>query len=301
MEYIQTPMMNDLYNTLDQWTLAGFTGALIVGDARLGKSVAVRNLLDKLKTSDGEAIPTFYITFAKRDKNTIRSVYFRIAQQLGFTGIKKTATADELADLLTVKFADAALVNRQRKVVLIADEAQELSIDQLSAFAELYNAQDLAGNDFSVYFIANTQRIKGLAKELLEPDNDYLRERFFYNLYNFYGIKTLKELKACLKEYDKAPCSPNSTESLVDFHCPRMRAQGFSLLDLAPTIWDVYQTDYAKPLHLQSWGMTYFQRAIMVMIKDYLSAHWNHNDKTIRDIVKNSIDASGIISSLKAV
>lgn len=298
--WIETPMMTELFDTLRRWTVAGFTGGLIVGDARLGKSWALRTLIDKLKTSEGEAIKVFYVSFAQRDKDTVRSVFFRVARQMGFNKIKKAATSDEIADLLLGAFADAAVINRQRRVVLLVDEAQELTIDQLAAFAELYNDQDFAGNQLTIYFIANTQRIKTLTKELLETENEYLRERFFYNLYKFYGIRTLDDLKKCLAQFDQLRLSPDTTELLVAFHCPRMCADGIQLADLAEPMWDVYQTEYARPMALESWGMTYFQRAIVILIQDYLSAYWHNDDRHIREMIHKSIAASGIIPSLKA-
>jgi len=298
--FIETPMVTDLFNTLKSWIRAGFTGGLIVGDARLGKSWALRSFIDKFETSDGEAIKVFYVSFAQRDKETVRSVYFQLARRMGFTDIKKTATADDLEDLISVAFADAAMINKQGYVGLIVDEAQELTLDQLSVFAELFNKQDEVNNHLMVFFIANTQRIKTLTKELLQKENEYLRERFFYNLYKFYGIRTLSELRECLDGFERLCLSTDANKSLVEFHCERMVNDHVHLVDLADSMWDVYQTEYATPLALTSWGMTYFQRAMLILVQDYIPSHWKNDDRVIRVLISKSIAASGINPTLKA-
>lgn len=80
-----------------------------------------------------------------------------------------------------------------------------------------------------------------------------------------------------------------------------MRHDGVSLADLAGPIWAVYDEHYAKPLKLQSWGMTYFQRAISILLMDYLAHYWHNDDQTIQTLVEKSISASGIVPNLRSI
>jgi hypothetical protein len=295
---IQTPMMALLRHTVTRWTHCGFTGGLIIGDARLGKSWALRSLGSELLTTENEPIPVFSISMGERDHQTLRAVFLRVAQAITQTAFGKSTTADNLQEAIFHRVAEAALGNRRRQVVLVVDEAQWLTIDQLAVFAELFNDQDQIHNRLMVIFIANQQKFQPIATLLLEPENEYLRERFFHHIHPFHGLRTLEELRHCLAFLDAYPIAPGNTRSVVEYHCAPMCQDRVSLADLAGTIWSVYDEEYAKPLQLRSWGMTYFQRAISILLMDYLSSYWCNDQEAIRDMAYKSIAASGIVPSL---
>lgn len=297
---IQTPMMAVLRHTMTSWTHCGFTGGLVIGDARLGKSWALRSLGDELLTTENEPISVFSISMGERDLPTIRAVYLRVAHCITQTTFRRATTADDLQEAIFHRVAEAALGNRRRQVVLVIDEAQWLTIHQLAVFAEVFNDQDQIHNRLMVIFIANQQKFQPIATLLLEPENEYLRERFFHHIHPFHGIRTLEELRQCLAFLDNYLIPPDNQRSIVDYHCPEMRGDGVNLADLAAEIWEVYD-EYAKPLKLLSWGMTYFQRAISIMLMDYLSHHWCNDPEVVRDMARKSIAASGIVPSLLQV
>jgi hypothetical protein len=299
--FIQTPMVRSLHNTLSRWVWCNFTGGLIVGDARLGKSWATRALGDTAMSAEGEPVRLFHIGFGPRDQSTIRAVYARVARAIGHDRITNATRADELQAYLFHAFAEAALSNQRRQVILLVDEAQELTVEQLGAFAEIFNDQDRVKNRLMVVFIANTQKFTPLAKQLLEVDNQYLRERFFHNIHHFYGIRSLAELKQCLTFFDHHWLNADNTQSIVDHYCPEMRAEGMSLADLSELCWEIYDERYAKPLQLQSWGMTYFQRAISILLMDYLAHYWRNDEATHRALIEKSIAASGIVPNLRSI
>lgn len=298
---IQTPMMALLRHTVTRWTHCGFTGGLIIGDARLGKSWALRSLGSELRTTEDEPIPVFSISIGERDHQTLRAVFLRVAQAVTQTSFRKGTTADDLQEAIFHRVAEAALGNQRRQVVLMVDEAQWLTIQQLTVFAELFNDQDQIHNRLMVMFIANQQQFQPMARLLLEAENEYLRERFFHHIHPFHGIRTLEELRQCLAFLDGYPIAPDNTQSVVQFHCPHLCQDGVALADLAGAIWTVYDENYANRLKLRSWGMTYFQRAISILIMDYFSHYWCQDQEAIREMVHKSIAASGIVPNLLQV
>ena len=301
MVFVQTPMVKSLHDTLKRWVWCGFTGGVIVGDPRLGKSWAVDALGNTMPSARGESIQIFTVSFGQRDGATIRSVYVHLARALGHTKITNSTRADDLQNFLFHKLADASLTNERRQVVIVADEVQELTVHQLSVFAEIFNDQDRAKNRLVIIFIANTQRFKSMAEQLLLEENSYLRQRFFQNIYRFYGIRTLSELRECLAFYDAYRVDPENTASIIDIHCAAMRKDGVSLADLAETIWEVFDERYAKPLKLESWGMSYFQCTMNILVMDYLAHFWRHDKETIRTLVENSIAASDLVPELTSI
>lgn len=299
--FIHTPMIQSLHDTLYRWIWGNFTGGLVVGDSRLGKSWAVRCLGDTATSAEGEPVPLIYIQFGARDKPTIRGAYTRVARALGHKKITERTGSDDLEEYVLHALAEVALTNQRRQVILLIDEAQDLTLAQLAVFAEIFNDQDQLKNRLMIVFIANTHKFKPLADRLLDDDNKYLRERFFHTIYHFYGIRTLGELKTCLTFFDHYWLDTDNTHSIVDHYCPQMRADGVSLVDLAELCWEIYDEGYAKPLQLQSWGMTYFQRAFSILLMDYLAHYWHNDEATCRTLIEKSIAASGIVPNLRSI
>lgn len=310
--FLTTPMVNALHETLFRWIFAGYTGGLVTGDARLGKSQAMLAFEENLNTlfkahqtrqqePAQETIRVFYVSFSPRDKNTIRSVFLHLALNLGWNGGRSVKTADDFKIFISEKLADAAQCNSQRRVVIIVDEAQELSLGQLSVFAELFNQQVLLRNHLVVFFVANRERFLSLAKDLQSAENRYLRERFFHNVYLFFGIQTYEELVDCLDLFEHHPIAPDLNTSVLEYYCPNMAAAGGSLKEVAEILWQEYHAGYAEPLRLSSWGMTYFTRTVTIMVRDYFPRYWSTNPDEQIQIIRHSLEASGLRPTLSSI
>ena len=223
--WIPTPMAEALKQRLEEWTQCGHTGGAIIGEARLGKTRAIKALGSQLTNRSGQPIHVFYTHYGQRDVETIRAVFAKVARALGFE--VKRQTADSLLECIVTRLAEAALANDTRQVALIVDEAQLLTISQLNAFAEIYN--DLVNLNINcvVFFIANQDQFERLGRALLHRENRYLRERFFSNLDYFYGIRSETELAKCLSGYDAFAVSELPKQTATEYFCPALFNQGW--------------------------------------------------------------------------
>lgn len=298
---IETPMIKELHAILKQWILCDFTGGLIVGYARTGKSWAVRQISDYILDHDDNHIPIYRVRYGLRDKKTIRGAYDRIAFSLG-VAVGKRPSADDFLSHLLIFFADSAISNRNRKVVLIVDETQELNVDQLFVFVELCNELEELGVRLSVFFVANTDRFEPLAKELLKDRNCFIRERYFNYIYEFHGIRSIDELRACLTCYDESPISPSEDErTWLQYYCPKAIAAGFRLVHMADELWSIWNSEYANRFGHESWGMTYFNRTLSIILRDYFPKYWSRKENDMREIIIKSLKAAGNEPTLTTV
>ncbi len=290
---ITTPMISELHTTLKHWVWCGFTGGLISGDARLGKTQAIRSLSDAIPDRNGDPIPICRVVYGKRDVKTIRSTYYRISKSIG-KSYPKSATADDMLSDLLIYFADTAVKNQNRKVVVIVDEAQELTIEQMSVFAELYNELEEIGTHIAIFFVANRDRFKPLAEKILLQENRFIRERFFNYIHMFYGIRSLSELKQCLAIYDKTIVKTSGTTcTLTNYYCPKAHKTGFILQDIAEPLWTLWSDNYGNRFGYDSWGMTYFIRTISIILMDYFPIYFENSPDIIEDILSKSLEAAG--------
>ncbi|RKR78920.1 ATP-binding protein [Marinobacter nauticus] len=295
--WIPTPMFESIKHQIDALVSCGHTGMLIIGEARLGKSNAMRALEHALTNRSGQSIRVFYTHYGLRDVGTIRAVFAKTARALGFD--VKRQSADTLLDHIVIRLADAAMGNDTRQVALAVDEAQLLTIDQLNAFAEIYNDLVNLHINCSILFIANSDQFHSLANALLRPEKRYLRERFFNNVVRFYGIRSESELKDCLAGYDDYAVSETPRICATEYFCPTLYEQSWRLTDIAPIFWQNYRERYGIPLGQESWGMAQFVRTTHLLLMDYLP-HCDDKDDllTLEACVIKSLEGAGIVSSL---
>lgn len=296
---IRTPMMADLHRQIDEWTQCGHTGGLILGEARQGKTKAIYALSEALRNRKLQTIPLFRVHFGRRDLDSVRAVFAKIARSLGYQ-VGRNQTSDELQERISIRLAEAALVNDDRKVVLVVDEAQTLKLQQFDAFAELYNQLFEMRINFIVFFVANQDLFQPLARALLTDEYRYLRERFFNNLTFFHGIRTESELNACLAGYDSYQVTDNGqTMSATAFFAPTLYNQGWRLADISSIYWHLYRQGYGIPLRHHAWGMSQFIRTTNILLMDYLPLCESPEDVSVLEVCCiKSLKGSGIEPAL---
>lgn len=295
--WIPTPMARGLKKRLEEWLQCGHTGGVVVGEARLGKTRAIKAFGTGLTNRSGQPIHVFYTHYGQRDVVTIRAVFAKIARALEFD--VKRRTSDELLECIVIRLAEAALANDTRQVALVVDEAQLLTINQLNAFAEIYNDLVNLSINGAIFFVANQDQFDPLARALLRRDNRYLRDRFFANVDYFFGIRSESELAECLAGYDAFTVRETPRQSATEYFCPSLYQQGWRLVNIAPIYWHQYRERYGIPLGLTSWGMAQFVRTTNLLVMDYLPFCTDKHDTVTQEAcVIKSLEGAGIVPSL---
>lgn len=294
-------MVKRLHQRVIQWTWCGYTGGVIAGPSRCGKSTALRALDNSITTRDGEAIPLFRVTYGERDTRTIRSVFNKVARTLGYK-VKTNHRSDDLLEMICLALADASIANRTRQVILVVDEAQILTIQQLSCFAEIYNVLYELRTNIVIIFAANSDQFQPLAEQLLQKKNTYLRERFFSQVYEFHGIQTEQELADCLRGYASYLMDDVDRITAWELYCPHLIKLGWTLDKIAPLYWRLYDELYREPLGQTSWPMSQYVRATNILLMDYLSGMKDPEDTDyLEGCITNSLEAAGIRPSLAKI
>ena len=298
--FIKTPMIENLSKQIHYWLWNGLTGAVIIGNYRLGKTRAAQFIADKLINRSNQKIPVHKLAIPKRDVKTVASVYRNLCYSLDINITQRT-TADEMANDLFHYFGEMALVNNTHQAVLLVDEMQRLSVHQIEAFAELYDRLSEVGINLSVFFIGNSASSQNLIAQVMRPENELVRGRFFTQKYIFHGIKTHSELRACLMQYDKIKYPDTNSPTITEMFMADEYRNGWRLESISHNIWDVYSENYRSKLKLESWGMQYFLAMLKTLLIDYLP-NFDIDDPVALDaMINESIKISGLVPNLVEV
>lgn len=292
--FIETPMAEALHTALTQWLWCGSTGALVYGDAREGKSKAISSLKEHLPSRSGQLIPVHTFIYADRDKNTQRDVWVMMAQTFNHK-VPLRISANELAGPIKQHLAESAYMNDTRQLLIVVDEAQYLNIGQLNVFAEIFNNLEDIGINCCIVFVVNKNKFKPLAKKLLLDSNKYLRDRFFNTIYHFHGLRSEKEVRDCLAQYDRDTDSHGNTIiPITQAYFESGYNDGWRMVNAAHLMWTVFCEDYKTRLQLEAWGMHYFIRSVNVLLMDYLPNHDYRDMKKLEAMIIESIKSTNL-------
>ncbi|WP_444993906.1 ATP-binding protein [Aliikangiella sp. IMCC44359] len=185
--FIHTPMLDKLEKQLHHWLRTGLTGGLVLGKYRTGKTRAIEYISNRLENRKGEKIPTNRITISQKDVSTVASIFRNLCFALDIP-IKHRTNADDMANYLTHYFGEQAIQNSTKQVVLIVDEMQRLKVNQINAFAELYDNLSIAKLNMSVFFVGNLGSSQPLLETISQDQYELIRGRFFTHVFDFSGI-----------------------------------------------------------------------------------------------------------------
>lgn len=292
--HVETPAYKQLYSDLLQWLWTGATGGYVYGQARVGKSRAIQSLFGRLHTRGNIPVPTHQLTVSLRDRPTVVSIFRQLCQSADLK-LTNRDVADTLSDRFTHFLADQASQTGSRRVVLFVDEMQRLKIDQLNAFAELYDKLTLIGIGLTVVFIGNDPECWKLIEATSSDRNAHLYGRFFTQGRPFLGLTSESQVRGILTQYDTLRFPEETGPTYTAFFLPDDVGKGWTFASVSHELWEGF-AEYRRQYKIQSWGMQYFTTTVNTLLTDYLPKFGI--DRLDEDMIHQCIHVSGLIPSL---
>lgn len=292
--FLSTPAQKQLHESVTRWIWTGQTGALVYGKSRVGKTTAVLSIINHIAKRDGKKVVANYCAIHKRDVATIRYVFKQLCLSAD-RKVLKGDTGDDMRDRFLVYLLDQCTGYQCDTVLLVVDEMQRLTIDQLDVFAEL---DDILHDHFNIHpftlFVGNNPECWRLVNAISQPGHDHIYGRFFTQGEELMGLTSQAEVKDCLKQYDHL-CYPLDGPTYTQYFLPPRSPRSWKLASLSPMIWSVY-SEYKKQYKIRSWGLQYFASAIRVLLSDFICQVGPSNIN--EDVISTCVEISGLIPSL---
>lgn len=289
---LSTPAMKQLKDEISRWLWTGTTGAVVLGESRVGKTTALEVLASQFYTRGKVNIPGYYTSTPQRDQYTIMSVFRQLCWQANLRVTDKDR-ADHLSDRFVHFIVDKAAEAKCEQAVLFVDEMQRLTPKQFNAYAEIYDRVRMLGVDLTVIFTGNDQESSRLLTQIEKPTNAHIRGRFFTQGYIFRGLTSKSDVQDCLKQYDKL-CYPKDGPTYTAFFLPKDARKGWQLASISGDLWRIFH-NYQTTYHIDSWAMKYFTPVVHTLLSDFLPKYGV--DRFDDEMVHECIRISGLIPS----
>jgi hypothetical protein len=235
---LKSKVTSELLYVMEEWLLEGCTGGMVIGLPRLGKTCAMRWVLNKLAKSFGFPIPWTEFPIRKSKSLQDEDTFFR--QLLSHIKHRSwnTGNASFKRDVFERWVFAQARKNKLRTFILFIDEAQFLTLDQLTW---LYNTQvalaQVKNNGCRLMIVLNgSLRLYDLLDKVREANLPEIIGRFMTDEFPFRGLLSQSELKEVLQQFDTQEYPEGSGRTLSSWflehtgHPPKLE-------DIAECFW----------------------------------------------------------------
>lgn len=237
---IPTPSISRFYDAILQWIETRAPGGMIYGKPRFGKTRAIQYLTGLLAERYGAKLPV--ITLPCRDyripsETTFFEDLLRAAGHAMYRAGKAAAKRDRLIEFLSEKVE----MSLQNRLVLFLDEAQKLHEQQYKWLIDLYNDLD-ARQITPVFLLVGQDELAHQYSAFQQTRKTQIIGRFMVHQLQFRGLREEKEIKACLKAYDRGSEHPRGSGwSFTRYYYPAAFSSGFRLETYAHQLWEAFR------------------------------------------------------------
>lgn len=237
---VYTPPIHAMIDQIGDWIDQQRPGGYIHGASRLGKTRGVKwHLTDVLEQRFNTVLP-LVVWNRRPDSQTSETGFWHqllLASRFEFVDPAKPPKKTEAIFLCRQRFIAIAKNAQRNYVVLLIDEAQDLTFREWKWLVGLQNQLDYDGYLLSVFSVGSHQL--GYRHEYMaSTGNAHVAARFMAAHTRFHGLRSLSEVTYVLNGYDVDSEWPvGSGISFLQYFSPKDFTSGRRLADCAELLW----------------------------------------------------------------
>lgn len=237
---VYTPPIHELIIQIGDWVDRQQPGAYIYGASRLGKTRCIQwHLKEALESRFQTSIP-LVVWNRRPDSNRSESWFWHqllLASNFQFISQTKPPRKSEAIHLCTQRFISIANSAEHNFVILLIDEAQDMTFNEWKWLVGLQNELDYKGYLLSVFSVGSHQ-LNYRHEYLASTGNAHIAARFMAAHTRFHGIRSSEEIGYVLNGYDCDSEWPmNSKISYLQYFAPNYYSDGCRLANCADDLW----------------------------------------------------------------
>lgn len=237
---IATNEIDKLCYIVSNWIENRFPGAIIYGRPRLGKSKAIKYLIEVLPEELKENIPIFNIICRSHTSSRENNFFENLLTGVGHSYASE-GRPNEKRERLKNFLINAAEKSMQNRIIFFMDDAQKLKTMEYDWLMDVYNELDELGITLTTILVGHEELIDQ-RKKLIKQKQLQIIGRFMSDSYHFSGLKDLDDFKTLLEEYDTGTEFPkNSKISYTRYFFRDDFAENFLLSNYAEVIYNEFR------------------------------------------------------------
>lgn len=306
---IYTPPMHNMITTIGNWIDQRISGGYIFGPSRYGKSRAVKWFLkQELEQRFNTLMPL--IIWVRRDSIMTESEFWNQllkASNYELLDLCKPRSKVVARELFEERVKTIASYTLSNYVILMIDEAHEVTLREWKWLLGLQNSLDFEGIRLSVFSIAS-HNILFQPNYLARTGNPHITARFFSSDFKFNGIKRIEELYYILQGYEEDSEWPESSNTTyLQYFAPDLFSMGERLSNHTETIWSAFEDLFPLDLTMKTRHKTDMEipmQHIALTVEKVLRSLINKNDCNFmknKDFWLREIAETGFSKHIKMV
>ena len=269
---IITPEISKLSDDVIRWIKLNFLGGIIYGRSRMGKTWSLYYMERVLHEKLGDDVPVIvWDVESRRPSDNAKFFYSSLLDDMGCRDYTPRDSSYVLKRKIINKLSLRGLNTKCRNVVVLADEAQNLSSRDLSFMIDLYN--HLCKNNVQmITLLFGDHRLIELKQDLILNGEEQLVARFMRREHQYKGVTSSLSLMSILRNMETSfplQCGGHSLHISEDFF-PVAYQNGWKIADMAGDIWDAFFEicDQSKN-GMEHIPMEYLMKALMYLFMEY--------------------------------
>jgi type II secretory pathway predicted ATPase ExeA len=237
---VYTPPMHEMIGQIGDWIDQQRPGGYIYGASRLGKTKCVRWYLNDVLEERFNAVLPLVVWSHRPDTHTSEAGFWHqilLASHFEFVTPSKPPKKSEAIFLCKQRFIAIAKNANRNYIVLLIDEAQDVTFHEWKWLVGLQNELDDEGYLLSVFSVGSHQL--GYRHEYMaSTGNAHVAARFMAAHARFHGLRAQEEVEYVLNGYDvDSHWPPSSNVSFLQYFAPGEFAAGRRLAQSAEQLW----------------------------------------------------------------
>ncbi|MBR4085269.1 MAG: ATP-binding protein [Lachnospiraceae bacterium] len=295
---IPTKSILDLQTKVEEWISMNDCGAIVYGEARVGKTRAIRYISTHLKEKYSLQLPIY--TFTATDHvPTQKTFYASLLAAIGHEDPHR-GTAVQMRQRLVNRIIADALDTKYRRAILFIDEAYLLSDKEYVWLIDIYNELNLQDILFTV-FLFGTDELKQQKSGYIIAGKKQIVLRFMVNEFEFWGITNQRDAAICMASIDK-PIRIDGFDNeiiLSKLFFPLAYQDGMRLSAYATDLWKAFECVKSEnKIHSDHILMKYFMDTVLYCLKRYGVFGNEMYHPTIEEWKQSIIDSGFVISQM---
>ncbi|ARP86652.1 ATP-binding protein [Bordetella genomosp. 9] len=241
---VYTPPMDAMIAQVGDWIDQQKPGGYIYGASRLGKSRCIQWYLREALEDRFDAVLPLVVWNRRPEAHRSETGFWHqllLASHFEFVVPHKPPKRAEAVHLCTQRFISIARNAMCNYVVLLIDEAQDVTFVEWKWLLGLQNALDYEGYLLSIFSVGSHQ-LNYRHEYLASSGNAHVAARFMAAHAQFHGLRSAAELAYVLTGYDTdSEWPPESGMSYLAYFAPRDFAAGRRLADSANILWQALE------------------------------------------------------------